>query len=129
MVASAPVFEEADFRKSSRSLPDQDCVHVARRDGWVEVRDTKKVFGAPDDHRLLFTAAQFDDFLAGIERGQLSGRCIEVTVRADGVRVFRSAVPQPEGDVELEFTSSEFSAFCAAVTDGEFAGRAFASAA
>jgi hypothetical protein len=125
MIASAPAFEEADFRKSSRSVPDKDCVHVARRDGWVTVRDTKKVFGAPDDHRMLFTADQFDDFLAGLGRGELSGHCIEVIIREDGVRVFRGAVPQPGGAVELEFTIGEFTAFCAAVADGEFAEHTF----
>jgi hypothetical protein len=129
MTPSAPMFEEADFRKSSRSVPDKDCVHVARRDGWVMVRDTKKVFGAPDDHQLLFTAAQFDGFLAGLSRGELSGHCIEVTIREDGVRAFRSAVPQPSGAVELEFTTSEFRAFCVAVSEGEFTEQAFASAA
>lgn len=66
MTANAPTFKEADFRKSSRSVPDKDCVHVARRDDWVAVRDTKKVFGAPDDHQLLFTAAQFEGFLASL---------------------------------------------------------------
>lgn len=129
MTTNAPTFEEADFRKSSRSLPDQDCVHVARRDGWVAVRDTKKVFGAPDDHRLLFTADQFDGFLEGLGCGELSGQCIEVAVRQDGGRTFRSTVPQPNGSFELEFTLGEFRAFCAAVSEGEFNEHAFSSAA
>ncbi|MET8763083.1 DUF397 domain-containing protein [Lentzea sp. NPDC004782] len=129
MIANAPVFEEADFRKSSRSNPDKDCVHVARRDGWVAVRDTKKVFGAPDDHRMWFTADQFDAFLAGLGRGELSGHCIEVVVRDDGARVFRSTVPQPSGTAELEFTIGEFFAFHASAIEGEFAERAFAVAA
>lgn len=129
MTASAPTFEEADFRKSSRSVPDKDCVHIARRDGRVEVRDTKKVFGAPDDHRLLFTAAQFDDFLARLARGELSGGCIEVLIREDDIRIFRSRVPQQAGASELEFTISEFSAFCLGVADGEFAEHVFIAAA
>ena len=129
MTASAPTFEEADFRKSSRSVPDKDCVHIARRDGRVEVRDTKKVFGAPDDHRLVFTAAQFDDFLARLARGELSGGCIEVLIREDDTRIFRSRVPQQADASELEFTTSEFHAFCLGVAEGEFAEHVFTAAA
>ncbi|MFJ8963320.1 DUF397 domain-containing protein [Lentzea sp. NPDC102401] len=129
MTASAPTFEEADFRKSSRSVPDKDCVHIARRDGTVEVRDTKKSFGAPDDHRLSFTAAQFDDFLARLARGELSGGCIEVVVRDGSTWIFRSQVPQRGSVTELEFTTSEFTAFRLAAADGEFAEHAFSMAA
>lgn len=129
MTASAPTFEEADFRKSSRSVPDKDCVHIARRDGMVEVRDTKKVFGASDDHRLSFTAEQFDDFLARLARGELSGGCIEVVGREGSIWIFRSRVPQRGCVSELEFTTSEFTAFCLAAEDGEFAERAFMTAA
>lgn len=64
MSNTPPMFTAADFRKSSYSDPNQDCVHVARRDDWVEVRDTKTVFGSPSDHRLAFTARQFDSLLA-----------------------------------------------------------------
>ncbi|WP_190812374.1 DUF397 domain-containing protein [Saccharopolyspora pogona] len=64
-----PQFAERDFRKATRSEPDKQCVRVARRDGWVELRDDKAVFGAPDDHRLVFTAEEFDAFLAPIHRG------------------------------------------------------------
>ncbi|MPZ84705.1 MAG: DUF397 domain-containing protein [Actinophytocola sp.] len=63
MINARPTFSEGDFRKSSRSDPDKDCVHVARRDGWVEMRDTKTVFGTPTDHRLAFNAEQFDSLL------------------------------------------------------------------
>ncbi|WP_148272050.1 hypothetical protein [Saccharopolyspora spinosa] len=41
---------------ASSGAPGQDCVRVARRDRWVELRDDKTVFGAPDDHRVVFTA-------------------------------------------------------------------------
>jgi Domain of unknown function (DUF397) len=58
-----PTFSEADFRKSSWSEPDRDCVHVARRGGWVAVRDTKTVFGTADDHHLNFSAEQFEGLL------------------------------------------------------------------
>lgn len=63
MTKPRPAFAEAEFRKSSKSWPDKDCVQVARRDDWVAVRDTKTTFGTPADHHLVFTAGQFDDFL------------------------------------------------------------------
>jgi hypothetical protein len=64
-----PTFDEHEFRKSTRSYPDRECVRVARRDGWVEIRDDKSAFGAPDDHRLSFTEAQFDRYLAAVRAG------------------------------------------------------------
>lgn len=70
MINPRPTFSEGDFRKSSRSDPDKDCVHVARRDGRVEVRDTKTVFGTPSDHHLAFTAEQFDRLLVSTRRRQ-----------------------------------------------------------
>jgi hypothetical protein len=63
MISTPPMFSEADFRKASRSEPEKDCVHVARRVGWVAVRDTKKAFGTAEDQHLVFDAAQFDGFL------------------------------------------------------------------
>jgi hypothetical protein len=63
MITVKPVFAESEFRKSSRSIPDKECVQVARRDDAVAVRDTKTPFGTPADQHLIFTADQFDDFL------------------------------------------------------------------
>jgi hypothetical protein len=63
MIVNAQVFTEVEFRKSSMSDPDMNCVAVARRPDCVAVRDTKTAFGAPGDHHLLFTAAQFGSFL------------------------------------------------------------------
>ncbi|WP_439659368.1 DUF397 domain-containing protein [Lentzea sp. HUAS TT2] len=107
----------------------KDCVQIARRDSIAEVRDTKKSFGAPDDHRLSFNAAQFDDFLARLARGDLSDGCIEVVVREGSIWIFRSRVPQRGSVTELEFTTSEFMAFCLAAADGEFAKHAFTATA
>ncbi|WP_210435098.1 hypothetical protein [Saccharopolyspora sp. ASAGF58] len=56
MNTTPPLSAEGEFRKAARSQPDLSCVCVARRDGWVELRDDKTVFGGPDDHRLVFTA-------------------------------------------------------------------------
>lgn len=66
MSAHPSRFAEHEFRKASYSHPNQSCVRVARRDGWVELRDDKTVFGSPEDHRLVLTAAQFDSFVRGI---------------------------------------------------------------
>lgn len=52
-------FAEADFRKSSFSNPNQDCVAIASRDGRVEVRDSKTTFGSSADGRLAFRAGAF----------------------------------------------------------------------
>lgn len=57
-------FAEADFRKSSKSDPDKACVSVARRDGRVEVRDSKTRFGGGP--RLTLTEAQFDRLVASL---------------------------------------------------------------
>jgi len=63
-----PMFTAQEFRKSSRSDPAKNCVRVARRDGWAELRDDKTVFGSPADHRLVLTAAQFDAFVRAINQ-------------------------------------------------------------
>jgi hypothetical protein len=59
-----PAFHETDFRKSSLSDPDRDCVEVARRGVWVAVRDSKTAFNSTEDCQLVLTAELFDLFLA-----------------------------------------------------------------
>ncbi|MEV0088701.1 DUF397 domain-containing protein [Saccharopolyspora sp. NPDC050642] len=121
MTSTRPAFAEHEFRKASASHANQECVRVARRNGWVELRDDKTVFGAPDDHRLVFTEAQFDRFLTSARSGQTSGLCLEMTRRPDGRYTFRSAVPQSGGTaVELTFTEAEVVAFRDGVARGEF---------
>lgn len=66
MSETHPVFAEHEFSKATYSDPNRDCVQVARLDGWVEIRDDKTTFGAPDDHRLRLTAAAFDAFQASL---------------------------------------------------------------
>ncbi|TDD33918.1 DUF397 domain-containing protein [Saccharopolyspora elongata] len=84
------VVAQRDFHKATRIEPDKNCVRVARRDGWVELRDDKTVLGAPDDHRLVFTAEEFDAFLAGVREGRTEGLCLEIARRdVDGMHVFR----------------------------------------
>ena len=59
MSTARPTFHTSDFHKSSFSDPNQSCVEIARQASWVEVRDSKTVFGSPADRRLAFTAQQF----------------------------------------------------------------------
>jgi hypothetical protein len=61
-----PRFDEDDFRKASFSNPNQDCVLVAHRDSWVELRDSKTEFGAPDDQRIVLTGDVFQSFLKAV---------------------------------------------------------------
>jgi uncharacterized protein DUF397 len=63
MINVPPTFCEADFRKSSYSDPDRDCVQVARQGVWAAVRDSKTVFDS-SKNGLVFTAEVFDAFLA-----------------------------------------------------------------
>lgn len=72
-MTSILTFAQHDFHKASASNPHGDCVQVARGDGWVEIRDDKTTFGAPNDHRLIFTAKQFDCFLTATRAGELGG--------------------------------------------------------
>lgn len=123
MSTTPPLFAEGEFRKAARSQPDLSCVCVARRDGWVELRDDKAVFGAPDDHRLVFTAEEFDAFLAGAREGCTEALCLEITRRdTDGMYVFRR---RGWAAVELAFTEAELLAFQDGVTHHEFDAVAY----
>jgi len=68
MSNAKPNFRRAEFRKSSFSDPQQDCVEVAQRAGWVQVRDSKTAFGGPRDGRLGFSGARFREFLVTVRR-------------------------------------------------------------
>jgi len=68
MINSLPTFAEGDFRKSSYSDPDRDCVHIARRGTWVAVRDSKTAFNSQEDRWLVLPAGRFDIFLAQHQR-------------------------------------------------------------
>lgn len=121
MTSTLPAFAEHDFRKASASHPRRECVCVARRHGWVEIRDDKTVFGSPDDQRLVFTAAQFDAFQAGVRSGETSDLCLAMSRLCDGMYRFRSAISQPESEAaELKLTEAEVAAFLDGVARGEF---------
>lgn len=121
MTSTPPAFVEHDFRKASASQPNKECVRVARREGWVELRDDKATFGAADDLRLVLTEPQFDTFLADVRSGQTADLCLKMTQCDDGTYTFRSTTPQPSGaSTGLRFTESEVLAFLDGVTRGEF---------
>lgn len=63
-----PRFDEGDFRKSSFSNPNQDCVTVAHRDNWVELRDSKTTFGTTSDQRIVLSDDAFHAFLGTISQ-------------------------------------------------------------
>jgi Domain of unknown function (DUF397) len=64
-----PNFGRDDFRKATSSGQNpQACVEVARRAGWVAVRDSKQQWNSPDDHRLAFSAEQFEACLTALRR-------------------------------------------------------------
>lgn len=70
MASVPPRFTAADFRKSSRSDPDKECVLVARQAGWVEMRDSKTAFGAANDRRLVLTELEGSELLRAVKSGQ-----------------------------------------------------------
>jgi hypothetical protein len=120
-----PIFGRNDFRKAARSGQNpQACVEVARRAGWVVIRDSKQLWNSTDDHRLVFSAEQFDACLDALSAGSTDTPCIEIARHGVGVNVFRSTVPQ-EHDNALTFTDGEIEAFLDGVRNGEFAKSAF----
>lgn len=129
MNVPTPVFERNVFRKASRSGQNpQACVEVARGNGWVVIRDSKQRWGSEKDHRLVFTAEQFDTWLgaqgAATTYPTTGTLCIDIARHADDVNVFRSTVPQ-EHDKPLTFTDAEVEAFLDGARNGEFAANTF----
>jgi hypothetical protein len=120
MEAMRPHFAEEDFRKAAASQPDRECVRVARRAGWVELRDDKTAFGAPDDHRIVLTSAEFDRFQAGIRSGRPDGP-LRLDRQGDGTYLLRTDA------VALTFTEPEVRAFLAGVRNNEFDPAAYDS--
>ena len=118
----SPQFAEEDFRKATASHPTEECVRVARLAGWVELRDDKTAFGAPDDHRIVLTSAEFDHFQAGIRAGHPEGP-LRLDRLADGTYLLRTEA------AALSFTEPEVRAFLSGVRNHEFDAAAYASAA
>jgi hypothetical protein len=63
-----PIFGRHSFRKATRSGQNpQACVEVARSSDWVAIRDSKQLWNSADDHRLAFSAEQFDACLSYLD--------------------------------------------------------------
>ncbi len=122
MGAMRPHFAAEDFRKAKASEPDKDCVRVARGSGWVELRDDKTAFGAPDDHRIVLTSAEFDRFQAGIRSGRPEGP-LRLDRQVDGTYLLRTEA------VTLTFTEPEVRAFRSGIRNNEFDLAAYTPAA
>ncbi|MFJ1456812.1 hypothetical protein [Nocardia wallacei] len=121
-----PTFTAGEFRKASASSPNQNCVRVARKQGWTAVWDDKRATdhttpatALPVEELLLFTDEQFDA-LQDTVRGTGARSPLAVTHRADGRYVFRAATPQPVDGVELVFDQDELDAFHHGVRNHEF---------
>src|SRR6266571_3882583 len=125
-----PTFIAGEFRKATRSSPNQNCVRIARKQGWTAVWDDKRATdrttpatALPTNELLLFTDEQFDNYQTGVRDERLSSRepsPLTVTPRPDGMYVFRAAAPQPAHNVELVFDQGELDAFHDGVRNHEF---------
>jgi hypothetical protein len=124
-----PTFSVGEFRKASRSSPNQNCVRIARKQGWTAVWDDKRGTAAttpetplPDTELLLLTDAQFDSYQRAVRSDAVEDSPLHVTRRGDGMYLFRTAT-SPSGattDVELVFDQDELDAFHYGVRNHEF---------
>jgi hypothetical protein len=115
-MSTPPTFGEHEFRKAQISEPNRDCVQVARRDGWVEIRDDKTTFGAPDDHRIRLTETQFDNYQAAVTTQKTAGQALELTPLPNNMQALRST----HTPAELVFTDREITAFHHGIRHGDF---------
>ncbi|MCX4094924.1 hypothetical protein [Nocardia sp. alder85J] len=122
-----PAFTAGEFHKAAASSPNQNCVRVARKQGWTAVWDDK-LAGAgttaatvlPAEELLLLTDAEFDAYQSGVRSGSTEQQALTVTPRGDGDYVFRAATTQPVAEVQLVFDADELDAFLDGVRNGEF---------
>ncbi|MFC0863692.1 DUF397 domain-containing protein [Sphaerimonospora cavernae] len=77
-------FSGAAWWKSSRSANNCACVEVALiADGKVGVRDSKD----PDGPALVFTPAEWDAFLGGVEDGEFTRERLAANAQAPSLPV------------------------------------------
>jgi hypothetical protein len=62
MWTSVPNLADAQWRKSSRSGGQGQCVEVARGEGWTAIRDSKNA----DGPALVFSVDQLDSLLRNL---------------------------------------------------------------
>ncbi|WP_019927978.1 DUF397 domain-containing protein [Nocardia sp. BMG111209] len=122
-----PAFTAGEFHKAVASSPNQNCVQVARKQGWTAVWDDKLATAGttaatvlPADELLVLTDAEFDAFQSGVRSGSTDHHALTVTPRDDGAYVFRAATAQPVAEVQLVFDADELDAFLDGVRNGEF---------
>jgi len=138
-----PTFTVREFRKATRSSPNQNCVRIARKQGWTAVWDDKRgtavttpATALPDTELILLTDAQFDNYQTAVRAGDAEDSPdtddspLSLDRRADGLYVFRLAAelthpassPAPVTDtpVELVFDQDEIDAFHDGVLNHEF---------
>lgn len=120
-----PTFTVREFRKATRSSPNQNCVRVARKQGWTAVWDDKRGTPAttpetplPDTELILLTDNQFDDYQVAVRAGDADDSPLSLVRRADGLYVL--SLPTPETTVELVFDQDEIDAFHDGVRNHEF---------
>lgn len=118
-ITPRPHFAEQDFRKASASVPDRECVRVARNGGWVELRDDKVIFGSQDDVHIVLTDAEFDAFQEAIRAGRpTAGLALRLDEVGRGRHVLRAAADQ--ASTTLTFTAREIAVFLDGVRKHEF---------
>ncbi len=122
-----PTFTVGEFRKASASSPHQNCVRIARKQGWTAVWDDKRATGATSTATTLATTEllllrdeQFETYQAGIRAGRTERLPLTQIHRHDGHYALRSEITHPAADVELIFDRAELDAFHHGIRTHEF---------
>lgn len=124
-----PTFTVREFRKATRSSPNQNCVRIARKQGWTAVWDDKRSTAAttpattlPDTELIMLTDAEFDSYQTAVRDSDAGEAPLSLHRRGDGLYVFRrAATPAAEETrVELVFDQDEIDAFHDGVRNHEF---------
>ncbi|MBH0781142.1 DUF397 domain-containing protein [Nocardia bovistercoris] len=126
-----PEFALGEFKKASASSPSQNCVTVARVDGYTAIRDDKLPDPAgrvPHEQLIILTDDQFDHFQHAVRAGRTVTDHLSLLRRADGMYAMRATTVQLVPDVELLFDHGEIDAFRRGILAHEFAlGAALAA--
>ena len=121
-----PEFALSEFKKASASSPSQNCVTIARVDGFTAIRDDKMpdpTGRVPHEQLIVLTDDQFDDFQHAVRAGRTATAHLALTPRADGMYALRAGSGQPVPGVELLFDHAEIAAFRSGILADEFVLR------